>query len=1055
MPTYEVTDSRGRVLELEGEREPTQAEIANAFDSAFATEGVALQSETTPSLRAASVAEPGVATPTLAATPALSSPTQAFPTQEPAMLETAKLPALTAGEAEAMLTTPQVAIPRVGEPGTVTRGLSEVGAGLVEQALLTPAAPLQTLALAVPGVRLAAGTLFTAAGAKAAAEKAGEASVTGNPQTIAEAAGLGVMTGLGALGAAGDAMARVAPATAAATKATSEALGKAATPTEPIGIVPEGARKLAELRHGQELIDQERIKTAIARQDVMPGRDWIASPEFEFRNDPLAKPLVTALNEAELSYKSRVAHVTERFDELKATLSETDQLALTKALKGAQAGDEAALANLTEPQRAAWSEIRQYYDDTRARVIESKQESVLNELTGPQQNALRAVRDGVPLEEAAKANGLRPAGRDIVKSAAAEMDELATWGIEDYTTNIERGSYRVVTEDGTTVAIGESRPAAAIKADRWLKEHPEVKSVTLTDEFNPGVEFPTQLSQGQYYRLVAKLSDSLDAAAVEIQDLLRSQGSSVTVKPTNKYAGPMQRRRNILKGEDNVFDVLPVYAHVMEKKLALDPVLREARSTLPKLAENTRAQITDLIGDVKGRKTIGDKIVDYALAPYGLKPFAYSRALDTTRQVMAKLKLGYRPVAAVVNRISGAQHTWTKTGTRYLLEGNAFLKTPEGEALLQANKPYLGIEAAFVHESAKPRAQEPLYKPLGMFQAAERFNRPESFAALYKYAQGELGLTGDAAVQFARNATRFGQFTYNTASLPRALRGPTGRFLFQFKPYLVKELEFVSSLRGEEIPRYLTAFLTIGGPRAALYTLKSLPLLGAAGIFATTEDWLNRKAPAASRGVGGALGVDVSPSVAFQFPTTPSELLGPTVSDLARLWTDVVGPALQGENRDLSDVRKWATRLAPAINYWAQLVEAVGSDSGWVTGSRGRPSYKPTKADLVKFAVGAKPLEKSIAEVEAKFLRDQERVLKANNQRAIDQFLDAVQAKDGARIGELAKELSDAGVSVDSVKAAARARHIEPQLRLLRSLSRPTKAREAERFAPDAEPVTP
>jgi len=1055
MPTWRVEDSRGRILELEGDHEPTDAELAAEFESAFATEGVQLDE---PSVTGrAVVPEPGTVQPTLDAPAAQLTPVpQAFPAQAQAMAETAKLPGLTADEAEAMLTTPQVSVPRFGEPGTVTRGLSELGAGLIEQAALTPLAPLQNLALAVPGVRLAAGTLLTAASAKAAAEKAGEASVTGNPQTITEAAGLGAMTALGGLATAADAIARVAPATAVAAKDATAALAKTTTPVDPLGIVPPGMRKLAELRQGQELIDGERIKTAIANRDVMPARDWIASPEYEFRNDPIAKPLVTALNEAELSYKSRVAHVTERFDELKASLAETDQLALTKALKGKQAGDEAALANLTEPQRAAWQEIRKYYDDTRVRVIASKQESILRELSGPQQNALRAVQDGVPLEEAVRANGLRAAGRDIVKSAMDEMKDVASWGIEDYTTNIERGSYRVEAADGSgTVAIGETRAAAAIKADRWLKEHPEVKSVTITDEFNPGVEFPTRLSQGQYYRFVAKLSENLDAAASEIQELLRSQGSPVTVKPTNKYAGPMQQRRGVLKGEDNVFDVLPVYAHVMEKKLALDPVLREIRNNLGKLEPNTAKQVYDLSLDVKGRKTVGDQIVDHVLAPYGIKPFAYSRALDATRNVMADLKLGYRPVAAAVNRVSGAQHTWVKVGTKYMLKGRKFLKTPEGEALLQANKPYLGIEAAFVHETAKPRAQEPLWKPLGMFQAAERFNRPESFAALYKYAESELGLTGDAAVQYARNATRFGQFTYNTASLPRALRGPTGRFLFQFKPYLVKELEFISTLRGAEIPRYLTGFLAVGGPRAALYTLKSLPLLGAIGAFATAEDWLNRKAPVASRGVGGALGVDVSPSVAFQFPTTPAELLGPTVSDLSRLWTDVVGPALQGEDRDFSDVRKWATRLAPAINYWSQLVEAVSADNGWVTDSRGRPSYKPTRADMVKFALGAKPLEKSIAEVEAKFLHDQERIVRANRQRAIDKFLDAVQAKDGVAIGEMAQELSNAGITIDAVKNAARQRNIEPSVRLLKSLSKPSRAREAERFAPDDEPVAP
>ena len=801
------------------------------------------------------------------------------------------------------------------------------------------------------------------------------------------------------------------------------------------------------------LIDQTRIKTAIKEQDVLPGRDWWASPEFEFRNDPVASSLVTHLNEAELDYKARSAHASERMDALAKTLSPDERLSLTKALfaKEADASGD-AIAALPEAAQKAAAEIRATYDNVRARVIEDKQQSVVKTLSPAQQRALYAVQDGVPLEEAARASKLRDAGKAIVKSAADELKALESWGVENYTTHIERGSHRVVTEDGVTVAIAETRAEAAIKADRWLKENPEVKSLTLTDEFNPGAEFPTKLSRGQYFRLIQRLKDGLGEDAAEIQSLLRKHGSIVAVKPTDKYAGPMRHRRNILKGEENVFDALSAYTHSMEKKLALDPVLRQARKDLPTLSENTRAQIEDLFNDVKGRKTIGDKISDALLEPFGLKPFSYSRSLDTARQVATNLKLGYRPVAAIVNRASGMLlHTWTKLGTRYLQKGRAWLKTPEGQAALAASEPYIGIEAAFGVEAMRSRAQEPLWKPLGMFQAAERYNRPEAFASFYKYAEGELGLKGEAAAQYARNATRFGQFTYNTAALPRALRGPTGRFVFQFKPYLVKELEFISSLRGAEIPRYLVASLTLGGPRALLYTLKSLPLLGAIGALATAEDWLNRKAPAASRGVGGALGVDVSPAVAFQFPTTASELLGPTVSDATRLWTDVIGPALQGEDRDWSDVGKWAMRLAPALNYWGQLVEAATSESGSMTDKRGRPGYKPTKLDYAKLALGAKPLNKSIAEIEDRFLRQRETIYRANRTRLIDDFLDASDKKDGAQAQELAQRLAEMGVGAETVKAAAKGRHIEPKLRLLRSLSKGTKAKEAERFAPASE----
>lgn len=219
MPVYEVTDNEGRKLQLDGDSPPTEGELETIFDKAFPR---------SPSQRPAVMA-PGETTPTARGS-ILTPVPQAFPAVEQAREETAKLPAMSLAEAEQILSTPQVSLPRVGEPGTVTRGLSELGSGLVEQALLTPLSPALGLATVVPGVRVAAGALLSAAGTKAAAEKLGEASVTGNRQTMTEGIGLGALSALGGVATAADAIARVAPATAMAVKDTVQTLAPK-TPT--------------------------------------------------------------------------------------------------------------------------------------------------------------------------------------------------------------------------------------------------------------------------------------------------------------------------------------------------------------------------------------------------------------------------------------------------------------------------------------------------------------------------------------------------------------------------------------------------------------------------------------------------------------------------------------------------------------------------------------------------------------------------------------------------------------------------------------------------------
>lgn len=821
-----------------------------------------------------------------------------------------------------------------------------------------------------------------------------------------------------------------------------------AEPASAIGITPQPPKTVVESAEairtqieGTKLIDEQRIKTAVAAKDVMPGRDWWASPEFEFRNDPLALPLVRKANEAELSYRHDVNVDRTAFDNFKSTLTDIQQKELTTALKDFEAGNTTTLDALPESSRQAAGAIREFYDGIRELVREDKAEGIRSSLTPAQQDALARLQSGQTFEQST--SDLRSnASKEAVRATAEELEQVSKWGIENYTTHIERGNYRVVTPEGTTVAVGRTRAEAALKADKWLKENPEVKSVTLDDEFAPGMEFPTKLSRGQYWRLISRLEESTKQDASAIQDLLHAQGSIVAVKPTNKYAAPLRKRFDVLKGEENVFDVLPLYSHIMRKKLALDPVMREARAVLPELAPNTRVQVEELLNDIKGRKTIADKIADHLLSPLGLQPFAASRGIQAAKQATTVLKLGYRPVAAAVNRLGGLQHTWVKAGSDWLAEGRRFAKTDEGKALVEANKPYIGMEASFTEASS----EAPLWHPMGLFQAAERLNRPEAFSTFYRMAREGMGMDEAAAVQFARDTTRFTQFTYNLASLPRAMRGPTGRLLLQFKPYLVKELEFISTLRGQEIPRYLTAMLLMGGPRAALITLKSLPVLGALGLLDDTEDWLNQNVPRISRGVPGLLGTDVSYATAFQFPEQVSDLAGPFLSDLFKLYDRVLRPALQGEQRDFSDVQDWLVKLSPILNTWSDLVETFNSDDGWTRDWKGRVEFSPSDLDKLKLALGAKPLEKSIQEVERRYLLKTEAIERANRSRLVEDWIEAQRKGDTNTLDQLRPLMQESGVRPETVTRARRQQQLEPRQRTREQLSKPRRAEERERF---------
>lgn len=782
------------------------------------------------------------------------------------------------------------------------------------------------------------------------------------------------------------------------------------------------------------------------RQDVMPARNWWTSSEFQFQTLPEAASLVTKLVEAELGYGAQVGRDIQRLNDSKANLTAAEQLQATKAARAAQKGNPAPLAALPEKLRAAVAEVRNYFDDVKKVIIAEKKRELIEALPGARGRAVQDILGGMTEAQAFRKNRLRDAGKATVRSALQELKELDSWGPEDYVTNIERGSYHVVDPNGTTVAISLTRVGAKEKALQYSKEHPEVKSLTITDQFDPGVEAPTKLSKGQYHRTISRLSQAIGETASEVQRLLRADGAVIAIKPTSKYAGALQKRRNILKGEDNLWDALPTYAYSVRKKLALDPVLKEVRESLNTLPENARQQVEELANDVKGRKTVADKMVDYLLSPMGTKPFGYSRGVNLARGITTIAKLGYRPTTALINRLGGLHHTWTRAGTQWLVEGRRFMKSPEFKEVWEANRDYVGDAATAFTEGAKP-GDVAWWHPMSMFQWAEKVNRPEAFATFYRFAQGELKMSPPDAANYARFQTRLAQFVYTTGSLPRMFRGPTGRLVGQFKPYLVKELEFMASLNRQQWPRYLAGFMLLGGPRAAVYMLRSLPILGAAGILYALEDWLNRKAPAASRGVGGAAGVDLTAAVTPQLPSKTEDWAGPTLSAFVTLYRDIIEPAMSGEKRDARDLAQWGAKLAPMTSYWYDLVESALHREGWNVDAQGRPDYKPSTADKIKMAAGAQPLEKSIQAVERRYLNHLDEITRANRKHLVDRFIRALDGNDNDEMNRMINQFADYGITSNTIKDAMKQRHLEPRERLRQRLLKVIRVQESERFS--------
>ena len=841
--------------------------------------------------------------------------------------------------------------------------------------------------------------------------------------------------------------------------------------SQALGIVPPGSAALQELvQRATDYLKSLRVtttaglRTSMTKPDVMAGRHWINSPEFLFRNDPVAAPFVAHLTEAHLRLGDRtgrdVVHFTTLVKMLK--LDRRKRVEIMSALKQREAGNRAAFDNLPPEMRRFAEEVRTYWDEWKERIRARKSQAVLEELPEARRNAVEAILNGTAFEDAVRQFKLRQSGRAAVEMALREYQEAANWGIEDYVTHAEMGSWKVLDEQGNVIALAKTKAGAVRKMEEIARGRPDAQ-LSVDNEFTTSADWPSQLTPPAYWRLLSNMKKMTDASVRDMQRALRRTAPHIVIKPTNKYSRYLERRRGVLAGEEDIMDILPSYIYSMWKKWQLDPVLHEFRTqTGKKLSPTTREALETLIQDVKGRKYMSDAIVDHLFSGVAdaveaktgimlpIEPYAFSRGINTLRNISANLALGWRPVAVAMNRMGGIQHTWVKTGLEDLREGQRWIKTPEAQRILKENEAEMGLQATFSTEGRVEQRQK-WWMPMGMFQMMEPFNRMEAFGAFYIKATKRLGMTREAAIDYANREVRSAQFAYNLASLPRLMRIPSGRATLQFKSYLLKELEFIRMLKGEEIPRYMASFLALGGPRAAMIMLRALPFLGAWGLLGELDDWLNRNFPRAHRGVAGFLGADISAAATPQLPSQPEDWIGVTLSSYYRLWRDIIAPALGGEDRDIKDVRDWLIRVSPSAMYWNQLVQGIADASGWTKNSRGQNVYKPTAYDMVKFPLGARPLQSSVEAAERRFLLEQERIQRSNRQHYLDRLASAELSGDSSTSERLIGMAEDYGFSNMKELGKAVRKNIEnraltPQERTWLRMSRFHRASEAKRF---------
>jgi len=382
-----------------------------------------------------------------------------------------------------------------------------------------------------------------------------------------------------------------------------------------------------------------------------------------------------------------------------------------------------------------------------------------------------------------------------------------------------------------------------------------------------------------------------------------------------------------------------------------------------------------------------------------------SKTMGRITSAQSKLKLGYRPITALVNRFQPMQTAYAEIGN-FLFKGSLFKNTAEGQKLIEASGIKGQLPKYFTGEFlAKP--QKPLYHPLGLFSKGEMANREDVIAGGYLFAKKVFQLPKThsdkmgygyitnyldtykdpykAALEYAKDLNDDTNYIYDVSDLPRLFRTPFLRAPLQFKTFPVNFAaqtikwfkEGITNPTPHNIAR-LVRFsymnILLGGVRTVPYAGRKLwkllilaPLL--AGLHPKVKQVIGR-------GIFSLIGVDLSQRLGPNefLPRNLRDLLGPMGSDLYVLYKwargDItLGQALTtpfGALRDVYRAIRETEYIADPYQRWRKVAETTGWDK--FLQAIGSPTLKTTVSKDLSFIISE--IEREYTRKKARYVDD-------------------------------------------------------------------------------------
>ena len=504
--------------------------------------------------------------------------------------------------------------------------------------------------------------------------------------------------------------------------------------------------------------------------------------------------------------------------------------------------------------------------------------------------------------------------------------------------------------------------------EKYLIENPNA-DIVIRKRAVPSSFTTTQLSQPGFWKFVSEVSKYLEITPDDVLDDITFRGIAA-IKRKRVFVGAFMPRLANLGGYlKNPFVVDRIIWNKVLKKKYLEPLSKSLRLKLNELPPNTRADVEKYINLIE-KEGMTEPSFWY-----------WAKIANKITKLQANLKLGYRPVSAIVNRLQDVQFTLPDVGLKTWLRGKMLAHTSEGKELIKKSN-ILVAPLRYEMGEWKKTYKVKWWKPLGIFSASEQEVRSEAF--MERFLEGYLRFNykevnknfkkyginknfknqEDMALDYAIRAIASDMGYYGIEDFPELFtKHPLLRIPFQFKfvptLWLDKAIRVTRGLppAGTEIffetnpytptekiarfVRFWTINLGFSGVRIFDLLLK--------WVFPVGLAYMLLKRPRLSNGVFALLGLDVSRS----FSPDPFSLI-----DINKKWWEMLGipvsdiiiimKALKDKNLKL------LTQVSPQLQ---RVVSAVLAEEGKVINFyTDIPQAKLSTFERIMLGLGFTPL---------------------------------------------------------------------------------------------------